>query len=179
MLDSVLQRLSILTIGFSVASTSSAFVTQSQQASSRTIVVDLKNVTGPEDRFFDLSVGSDCSNVKFSNLQLSKTSMHVGDATEVKVDVTNTSSIIGDTVAQVYIHQRYGSASRPVRQLKGFERVSLKPGETRTLKVPRGKEELKYWNPQTREWIVEPSEFDVWAGEDPTASLHADLTVTQ
>ena len=46
MLNSVLQRLSILTIGFSVASTSSAFVTQSQQASSRTIVVDLKNVTG-------------------------------------------------------------------------------------------------------------------------------------
>ena len=85
----------------------------------------------------------------------------------------------GDAVAQVYIHQRYGSASRPVRQLKGFERISFKPGETRTLTFPLGREELKYWNPQTRESIVEPSEFDVWAGEDSTASLHADLTVTQ
>jgi beta-glucosidase len=47
------------------------------------------------------------------------------------------------------------------------------------LTVPLGKEELKYLNRQTREWIVESSEFDVWAGEDPTASLHADLTVTQ
>jgi hypothetical protein len=110
MLNSVLRRLSILTIGFSVASTSSAFVTQSQQASSRTNVVDLKNVTGPEDRFFDLSVGSDYLNFKFSDLQLSKTSMHVGDATEVK---------------------------------------------------------------------AEPSEFEVWAWKNSTASLHAGLTVTQ
>jgi beta-glucosidase len=128
---------------------------------------------------FPFGYGLSYSAFKFSDLQLSKTSVHVGDSTDVRVDVTNTSSIAGDAVAQVYIHQRYGSASRPVRQLKGFERVSLKPGETRTLTFPLGKEELKYWNPQTREWIVEPSEFDVWAGEDSTASLHADFTVTQ
>jgi beta-glucosidase len=128
---------------------------------------------------FPFGYGLSYSTFRFSNLQLSKTSVHVGDSTDVKVDVTNTSSIAGDAVAQVYIHQRYGSASRPVRQLKGFERVSLKPGETRTLTFPLGKEELKYWNPQTRVWIVEPSEFDVWAGEDSTASLHADFTVTQ
>jgi len=128
---------------------------------------------------FPFGYGLSYSSFKFSNLQLSKTSVHVAEATEVRVDVTNTSSIAGDAVAQVYIHQRYGSASRPVRQLKGFERISLKPGETRTLTFPLGKEELKYWNPQTREWVVEPSEFDVWAGEDSTASLHADFTVTQ
>jgi beta-glucosidase len=128
---------------------------------------------------FPFGYGLSYSTFKFSNLQLSKTSVHVGDATEVRVDVTNTSSIVGDAVVQIYIHQRYGSASRPVRQLKGFERISLKPGETRTLTFPLGKEELKYWNPQTKEWIVEPSEFDVWAGEDSTASLHADFTVTQ
>jgi hypothetical protein len=93
--------------------------------------------------------------------------------------VTNTSSVAGDAVAQIYIHQRYGSASRPVRQLKGFERIALQPGETKTLKFPLGKDELKYWNPQTKQWIVEPSEFDVWAGEDSKASLHADLRVTQ
>ena len=115
------------------------------------------------NRFFDLSVGSDYSNFEFSKLQLGKASMHVGDATEVTVDVTNTSSNDGDAVAEVYIHRRYGSASRPVRQLKGFARISLKPGETRTLTFPLGKEELRYWNRQAGEWIVEPSEFDVWA----------------
>jgi beta-glucosidase len=48
-----------------------------------------------------------------------------------------------------------------------------------TLTFSLGKEELKYWNPQTRQWIVEPSDFDIWAGEDSTASLHAGLTITQ
>jgi len=123
--------------------------------------------------------GLSYSTFKFANLQLSKTSMHPGEATEVKVDVTNSGSVAGDAVAQIYIHQRYGSASRPVRQLKGFERIALQPGETKTLTFPIGQEELKYWNPQTKAWTVEPSEFDVWAGEDSTASLHADLKVTE
>jgi len=91
----------------------------------------------------------------------------------------NTSSVAGDAVAQIYIHQRYGSASRPVRQLKGFERTALQPGETKALKFPLGKDELKYWNPQSKQWIVEPSEFDVWAGEDSNATLPANLKVAQ
>ena len=128
---------------------------------------------------YPFGYGLSYSAFKFANLQLSKSSMGAGETTEVSVDVTNTSSVAGDAVAQLYIHQRYGSASRPVRQLKGFQRISLEPGETKTLKFPLGKNELKYWNPQTKQWIVEPSEFDVWAGEDSTASLHVDLKVTQ
>jgi beta-glucosidase len=65
------------------------------------------------------------------------------------------------------------------RQLKGFKRIALQPGETKTLKFPLGSEELKYWNPQTKEWVVEPSEFDVWAGDDSTAGLHADFKLTR
>jgi len=128
---------------------------------------------------YPFGYGLSYSTFKFANLQLSKTNMVAGDTTEVKVDVTNTGKVAGDAVAQVYIHQRYGSASRPVRQLKGFTRLALQPGETKTLTFPLGKEELKYWNPQTKDWIIEPSEFDVWAGEDSTAGLHADLTVTE
>ena len=128
---------------------------------------------------YPFGYGLSYSAFKFANLQLSKTSMHIGDTTEVRVNVTNTSSVAGDAVAQIYIHQRYGSASRPVRQLKGFERIALQPGETKTLTFPLGKDELKYWNPQTKQWVVEASDFDIWAGDDSTASLHADLTVTQ
>ncbi len=80
-------------------------------------------------------------------------------------------------MAQVYIHQRAGSASRPVRQLKGFKRVALGPGETKTLKFTLGKNELQFFSPQTKKWVVEPSTFDVWAGEDSTASLHTELAV--
>jgi beta-glucosidase len=128
---------------------------------------------------YPFGYGLSYSSFKFTNLKLSKTSVRVGETSEVKVDVTNTGSVAGDAVAQIYIHQRYGLASRPVRQLKGFERVSLQPGETKSLAFSLGKEELKYWNPQTKQWVEEASEFDVWAGDDSTASLHADLTVTQ
>jgi len=147
----------------------------------------------PEDRpgftsrYWDISskplypfgYGLSYTSFKFANLRLSSKSIQKSGKTEVSVDVTNTGRMAGDAVAQIYIHQRYGSASRPVRQLKGFERVTLQPGETRTLTFPLGKDELSFWSPQTKVWAVEPSTFDVWAGEDSTASLHAELTVTE
>ncbi|WP_348263548.1 beta-glucosidase BglX [Telmatobacter sp. DSM 110680] len=147
----------------------------------------------PEDRpnftsrYWDVSskplypfgYGLSYTSFKFDHLRLSKTTMTTGDATEVQVDVTNTGKLAGDAVAQIYIHQRWGSASRPVRQLKGFKRIALQPGETQTLKFTLGKDELEFWSPQTKAWAVEPSTFDVWAGEDSTASLHAELSVTE
>jgi len=116
---------------------------------------------------------------KFSNLHLSRDSMSVSDNNEVSVDVTNTGSVAGDAVAQIYIHQRYGSASRPVRELKGFERILLQAGETKTLRFPLGTEQLHFWSPQSKTWVVEPTDFDVWAGGDSTASLHAEFKTTQ
>jgi beta-glucosidase len=114
---------------------------------------------------------------RFANLQLLKSRMQVGDSVAVTVDVTNTGSVAGDAVAQLYIHQRYGSASRPVRELKGFDRVSLEPGETRTVRFTLGRGELQFWSPQTKSWVVEPSTFDVWVGGDSQADLHAELTI--
>lgn len=128
---------------------------------------------------YPFGYGLSYTTFKFEHLRLSKTSIKAGEATEVQVDVTNTGSVAGDAVAQLYIHQRWGSASRPVRQLKGFQRVAIKPGETQTLRFPLGKDELEFWSPQTKEWAVEPSTFDVWAGEDSTASLHTELTVSE
>jgi beta-glucosidase len=147
----------------------------------------------PEDRptftsrYWDLSskplypfgYGLSYTSFKFANLRLSRKSVKAAAATEVEVDVSNTGNVPGDAVAQIYIHQRAGSASRPVRELKGFRRVPLQPGETQTLKFPLGKEELSFWSPQTRVWAVELGAFDVWAGEDSTASLHTELVVTE
>ena len=141
----------------------------------------LPRATGisPRKPLYPFGYGLSYSTFKFANLRLSKDRINAGQSTEVQVDVTNTSKVAGDAVAQIYIHQRAGSASRPVRQLKGFQRVALQPGETRTLKFPLGKDELEFWSPQTKAWAVEPSTFDVWAGEDSTASLHTELTVTE
>jgi beta-glucosidase len=128
---------------------------------------------------YPFGYGLSYTTFKFANLRLSQDHINANQTTEVQVDVTNAGAVAGDAVAQIYIHQRAGSASRPVRQLKGFQRITLQPGETRTLKFPLGKDELAFWSPQTRAWGVEPGAFDVWAGEDSTASLHADLTVVE
>lgn len=114
---------------------------------------------------------------RFANLRLSKSRMKAGDGAEVSFDVTNTGTVAGDAVAQLYVHQRSGSASRPVRQLEGFQRVALQPGETRTLRFSLGRNELQFWSPQTKRWVVEPSVFDVWVGEDSSAPLHGELTI--
>jgi len=128
---------------------------------------------------YPFGYGLSYTSFKFDHLKLSNTSINAGGAIEVQVDVTNTGSVAGDAVGQLYIHQRWGSASRPVRQLEGFKRVALKPGETQTLNFKLGKDELQFWDPQSKKWVVEPSTFDVWAGEDSTATLHSEVTVTE
>jgi beta-glucosidase len=128
---------------------------------------------------YPFGYGLSYTTFQFANLRLSKTTMGTDDKNEVSVDVTNTGSVAGDAVAQIYIHQRYGSASRPVRQLEGFKRIALQPGEKKTLTFPLGRHELQFWDPQTKQWVVEASEFDVWAGGDSQASLHANFAVTQ
>jgi beta-glucosidase len=94
------------------------------------------------------------------------------------VVVENTGSYTADEVAQLYLHQQYGSGSRPVRELKGFERTELKPAERKTLRFKIGKDERTYWSAATRSWVVDPSTFDVWVGPDSSASLHASFAVT-
>jgi beta-glucosidase len=145
----------------------------------------------PEDdpqftsRYWDISskplypfgYGLSYTSFRFANLRLSKTRLTAGDSVEVVVDVTNTGAVPGDAVAQLYLHQRSGSASRPVRQLEGFRRVALQPGETKTLRFSLRRDEFQFWSPQTKRWVVEPSRFDVWVGEDSSAELHAELTI--
>jgi len=152
-----------------------------------TLTHDPEDRPGFKSRYWDIAskplysfgYGLSYSTFKFANLRLSKNSMSISDTNEVSVDITNTGSVPGDAVAQMYIHQHYGSASRPVRELKGFERIALQPGETKTLTFRLGEDQLHYWNPQSKGWVVEPTQFDVWAGEDSTASLHTEFTTTQ
>lgn len=113
----------------------------------------------------------------FSNLRLSGTQVRVGEPLQVSVDVQNTGSRAGDEVVQLYIHQQAGSASRPMRELKGFERVTLAPGETKTVRFTLGRNELRFWSPQSKKWVEEAEQFDVWAGNDSSATLHATFKV--
>jgi beta-glucosidase len=115
----------------------------------------------------------------YQNLTLNQVEAKVGSSIDVSVEVTNTGKREGDAVVQLYIHQRAGSASRPVRQLKGFERVPLAAGAKTTVHFKLGPDELQFWSPATKQWVMEPEQFDVWAGENSAASLHAEFRLTQ
>jgi beta-glucosidase len=115
----------------------------------------------------------------FDNLNLSQAEAKVGSSLEVSVDVANTGGRAGDAVVQLYIHQRAGSASRPVRQLKGFQRVNMPAGAKQTIHFTLGKDELQFWSPGKKQWVVEPEQFDVWVGEDSAAKLHGEFRLTQ
>ena len=131
----------------------------------------------PSKPLYVFGHGLSYTTFRFTNLRLSKNSVRAGEAIEVSVDVTNTGSVTGDEVAQLYVHQRYGSASRPVRQLEGFRRVTLKPGETATLRFPLGTDELRFWSPQAKRWVVEPSVYDVWVGGSSAADQHTEFAI--
>jgi len=114
----------------------------------------------------------------FSNLTLDRNSIAASETLHVAVNVANVGGLAGDEVVQLYVHQRAGSASRPVRELKGFRRIALAPGEKQTIHFSLGRDELKFWSPRARAWVVEPETFDVWVGGDSRAPLHSEFAVT-
>lgn len=91
---------------------------------------------------------------------------------KVTVDVTNTGDREGDEVAQLYLRENVSSVETPERALKGFSRIHLKRGETRTVTFRIPEDQLAVWNTE-RKWAVEPGEYTVWAGESSEATLNA------
>jgi len=128
---------------------------------------------------YPFGYGLSYSAFQFSNLKIGRSEVKPGDSVDVVVDLENTGNSAADEVAQLYIHQQWGSASRPVRELKGFQRVALAPHEKKTLHFTLGKDELSYWSTAKKDWVEESSVFDVWAGGDSNAPLHTTFTVTQ
>lgn len=113
----------------------------------------------------------------YSNLKLAKSHYALGEPITVSVDVANTGARAGDEVAQLYIHQREGTSVRPIRELKGFRRMALQAGETRSVTFTLEAESLRYWSSATRGWVADEAAFDVWVGGDSRAPLHAQFIV--
>jgi beta-glucosidase len=122
---------------------------------------------------FGLSYGS----VEYGNLKLNTLSIGINDTLHVTVDVRNTSARVLEEVAQVYIHQRYGRAARPVRELKAFERIKLEVGETRSLRFEVPASARRYWSSADKAYVLDSSTFDLWVGGDCTAALGTEFTV--
>jgi beta-glucosidase len=125
---------------------------------------------------FPFGYGLSYGRFDYTGLTLDRDRIRPGDTVTVSVTVTNVGERAGDEVAQLYIHQRYGSASRPIRELKGFQRLTLAAGESQTLRFPLGPDELRYWNAATRDWVIDTTTIDVFVGGDSTAAQSASFT---
>lgn len=132
---------------------------------------------GPMTPLYPFGFGLSYTTFSITNLKVAAPQAKVGDSVAVTADVTNTGSVVGDEVVQLYIHQKAGSDSRPLRELKGFQRLTLTPGETKTVTFHLGPAELGYWSTSAGRWVQDAAAFDIWVGADSLATLHADLAV--
>lgn len=121
--------------------------------------------------------GLSYTNFAYSDLTLDKKSLSNSDSLKVEVTVTNSGSRDSDEVVQLYIHQRYGTAIRPIREMKGFRRVHIKAGASEKVSFVLTPRELRYWNAAVKDWVNDSTHFDIWVGGSSAAELHGEFEV--
>lgn len=112
---------------------------------------------------YPFGYGLSYTTFRYGDLQLSSNSMNENGKITASVTVTNTGNYDADEIVQMYIRDMVGSVARPVKELKGFERIHLKKGESRTVSFDITVEQLKFYN-STLNWACEPGEFEVMVG---------------
>ncbi len=117
----------------------------------------------PNDPLFPFGYGLSYTTFDYSDLTLSGTTMTPSGNITASVTVTNTGAVEGTEVVQLYIRDMVGSIARPVQELKGFERISLKPGESRTVNFTINADLLKFYNKDLN-YVCEPGDFEVMVG---------------
>lgn len=101
---------------------------------------------------------------KYSNLRLSSETLHRGGTLQVRVDVHNAGERSGDEVVQLYVAHLNSKVERPIQELRGFERVHLAAGETKTVTLPLEAASLRYWDTGAGQWVLEPDEVEIRVG---------------
>lgn len=122
---------------------------------------DYNNLTGLP--LFPFGYGLSYTTFEYSNMQVEKNNIDTGASTIVTCDVKNTGAREGDEVVQLYIHDEIASVSRPVMELKGFQRIRLKPGEVKKVSFAITPALLKMLN-EKMQWVVEPGDFRIMIG---------------
>jgi beta-glucosidase len=121
---------------------------------------------------FAFGFGLSYTTFAIANVRLADTVIRRDGSTHVLADVTNTGARGGSEVVQMYIRDRVSSVTRPVKELKGFEKVQLEPGETKTVSLAITPESLAFYDIEMQ-WVVEPGEFSIMIG---SSSRDSDLT---
>ncbi|WP_371869709.1 beta-glucosidase BglX [Telluria antibiotica] len=112
---------------------------------------------------FPFGFGLSYTTFRYDDLRLDRETLRGNDKLQVRMTLTNTGKAAGEEVVQLYLRDRVASVVRPVKELKGFQKVALAPGETRTVEFTIDKESLSFFNSALR-WDAEPGEFDLMVG---------------
>jgi beta-glucosidase len=121
---------------------------------------DAKNIE-PE---FPFGFGLSYTTFEYSNLKLVAGIETNGPVVTAEFDIANTGQRAGAEVAQLYVHQENPSLSRPIKELKGFKKVSLKPGEKTTVSIPLDERAFAYYDPAKSGWVIEAGDFKIQIG---------------
>ncbi|PAP75045.1 hypothetical protein BSZ37_00555 [Rubrivirga marina] len=114
------------------------------------------------DPLYAFGHGLSYTTFDYANLRASAPTLE--DSITVSVDVTNTGAVTGDEVVQLYVAVPASAVARPVKELRGFRRITLAPGETQTVTFPLTAREVAYWDPEADAWAVEPGRVEVQVG---------------
>ncbi len=113
---------------------------------------------------YPFGFGLSFTTFRYDNLRLSSRSFHAGEPLTVTFTVTNTGKTAGSETAQLYIADQESKVPRPVKELKGFEKFSLNPGESKKVVITLQGEDFSYWSPEKKDWYAEPGKFTILVG---------------
>jgi beta-glucosidase len=127
-------------------------------------------MAGRTYRYFDGEVlypfgyGLSYTHFSYNNLILEKDEIAEDETITVSVDLTNSGKVDGEEVVQLYIHDLESNEVRPLKDLRGFERVAVKAGQTVVVTMPLGQEELAYYDSSAGDYLVEPGLYEILVG---------------
>jgi beta-glucosidase len=129
---------------------------------------------------YPFGFGLSYTTFEYSNLRTSADSVNATGEVAVSVDVKNTGTRAGDEVVQLYVKRLNSAVARPIKELRGFERITLRPNETRTVRLPLKGSDLTYWDADQRSFVVEPGRVGIMVGASSADTrLEKTIPVTQ
>jgi beta-glucosidase len=133
-----------------------------------------KYIDSPNSPLLPFGYGLSYTTFTYTNLKIENKKVKIPGTVRVSANITNTGKIKGHEIAQLYVRDLVGSVTRPIKELKGFQRIFLNPGETKTVTFDIPTSDLKFFD-MNMEYNIEPGDFKVWIGPNSAEGLEGDF----